>query len=119
MSFKIIETDDDVICVRLSGLMRFADQQALQARARSLIDQGKEVRVLVYADDFQGWERTDDWSDVGFLMEHGDDIVRMAIVGDERWKDDVFLFVGKGLRTTEIEFFTRDRHDEAEHWVRA
>jgi len=119
MSFKIIETDDDVICVRLSGLMRFADQQALQARARSLIEQGKAVRVLVYADDFQGWERTDDWSDVGFLMEHGDDIAKMAIVGDAKWKDDVFLFVGKGLRKTEIEFFTRDDHSEAERWVRA
>ncbi|MBM4201788.1 MAG: STAS/SEC14 domain-containing protein [Gammaproteobacteria bacterium] len=119
MSFKIIETDDDVICVRLSGQMRFADQQALQARARALIDQGKEVRVLVYASDFQGWERTDNWSDVGFLMEHGDDIVKMAIIGDERWKDDVFLFVGKGLRTTQIEFFAANRGSEAEHWVRA
>lgn len=119
MTYEIIDIDNAVVCVRLSGLMRFADQQALQGLARDLIEQGKKVRVLVLAEAFQGWERTDDWNDVGFLMEHGDDIIKMAIVGDERWKDDVFLFVGKGLRTTAVEFFPVASRMEAERWVRA
>lgn len=119
MAYEIFDIDDAVICVRLSGCMRFADQQALQAVARQLIEQGKKVRVLALAENFQGWERTDDWGDVGFLMRYGDDIAKMAIVGDERWKEEVFLFLGKGLRSTEIEFFPQDSRMDAERWVRA
>lgn len=118
MAYELIDTADGVITIRLSGLMRFTDQLALQAHARALIAKGRQVRVLAYAEDFEGWERTDDWSDVGFLVEHGDDIVRMAIVGDERWREDVLLFVGKGFRRTAIEFFPTGREAEAEHWVR-
>ena len=119
MAHEIIDSDDGFICVRFSGLMRFADQLALQAAAREWLDQGKPVRVLACAENFGGWEKTDDWSDIGFMLEHGDGIVRMAIVGDERWREDIFLFLGKGLRRTEIEFFTTDRRAEAERWVRA
>jgi hypothetical protein len=117
MAHEIIDIDDSVIRIRFSGLMRFADQQALQRVASDLIAQGKQVRVLAEAKDFQGWERSDDWGDVGFLLEHGDDIVRMAIIGDERWKEEVFLFVGRGLRRTEIEFFTAEERAEAERWL--
>jgi hypothetical protein len=119
MAHEVIEVDDAVICIRLTGLMQIADQEALQALACDLIEQGKKVKVLAIAENFQGWERKDDWGDVGFLMEHGDDIVKMAIVGDERWKEEAFLFVGKGLRRTEIEFFPSDARSEAECWLRS
>jgi hypothetical protein len=43
----------------------------------------------------------------------------MGIVGDKNWKEEIFAFVGKGFRTTEIEFFPSDRLKEAESWIRA
>ena len=70
-------------------------------------------------ENFQGWEKGVDWSDVDFLLAHGNDIARMAIVGDERWKVEALAFVGKGFRTTEIEFFSPSSLKEAEGWVRA
>ena len=62
--------------------------------------------------------KKDDWGDMAFLMEYGDSVTKMAIVGEERWKENAFVFAGKGLRETEIEFFTRDKLDEAEGWIR-
>jgi len=40
-----------------------------------------------------------------FLMDYGDDVVKMAIVGDAKWKEQVFMFTAKGLRKTAIEYF--------------
>ncbi len=118
MAYEILKIDGDVICVRLSGVIHMAEQRAIQDLASELIEQGRKVRLLAVTEDFRGWDKDDDWSDIGFLLEHGDDIVKMAIVGDEQWRDDAFLFVGKGLRATEIEFFPKASLKEAEAWVR-
>jgi hypothetical protein len=118
MAYDIMAIDDGVVRVRISDRMRLADQKALQDLARELIRKGKPVRLLAILDNFRGWERSEGWGDVGFLAEHGDGIVKMAIVGDEGWKEEVFLFVGKGFRSTEIEFFPPSSQEEAELWVR-
>jgi hypothetical protein len=38
------------------------------------------------------------------MMEQGQHIEKMAIVGDEKWQDDAFAFTAKGFRATVIEF---------------
>lgn len=119
MAHEIMQIDDALISVRICGVMRLADMEAVQALAGGLIGQGKKPRCLILVEDFQGWDKQDDWNDIGFFVEHGDDIEKMAIVGEERWKDDIFLFVGKGLRKTEIEFFPASALKEAEAWLRA
>lgn len=119
MSHEILDVDGSVICVRISDMMRYSDQTELQAAAAGLIEQCRKIRLLVRLDNFQGWERDKRWDDVAFLMMHGDDIEKMAIVGDMRWRDDALLFVGKGFRATEIEFFAPESLVQAEHWVKA
>ncbi len=118
MPHEIESIDDTIISVRISGVMKVSDQARLQSFARDLIGQGKEVRVLAKLENFQGWEKSEQWDDINFLIEHGNAIVKMAIVGDERWKDEVFLFAGKGFRTTEIAFFSPSALTDAEAWVR-
>jgi hypothetical protein len=119
MAYEILEIDNEIIHARISGVMRLADQKELQQVARDLIDQGLKPRLLVMAENFEGWEKAEEWEDVGFLTGYGDSIVKMAIVGDERWKEQVFMFTGKGLRTTEIEFFPLLSLAEAESWIRS
>lgn len=118
MAYEIIDIDGEVMRVRIRGIMRLADQTALQSVAQNLIEQGRKPRLLVTTDNFEGWEKGEGWGDIGFLMNYGDDIAKIAIVGDERWKEQAFLFAGKGLRTTEIEFFPPSSSKEAELWVR-
>jgi hypothetical protein len=50
-------------------------------------------------------------------MTHGDDIARIAIVGDPRWMDQTLAFAGKGFRATEIEFFPPSSAKEADLWI--
>jgi len=99
--------------------MQLDDHKTLQRIARQIIAGGRKVRFLAILENFQGWQRGVDWSDIGFFVEHGNDIAKIAIIGDKAWKEDVFAFAGKGLRATEIEFFTPDLSKEAESWVLA
>ena len=56
---------------------------------------------------------------MSFMMEEGQHIEKMAIVGDEKWRDDALAFTAKGFRPTAIEFFTLSRPDEARTWLAA
>jgi len=117
MAFNLIESSDDFLHVRVSGVMTLKDQAALQDAARVLIARGLRPRVLAVLAGFAGWAKGQDWGDMSFLSEHGDDISRMAIVGEERWRDDALMFVAKGLRATGIEYFTPADLDRARAWL--
>jgi hypothetical protein len=43
------------------------------------------------------------------MMEQGQHIEKMAIVGDEKWRDDALAFTAKGFRSTAIELFPASR----------
>jgi hypothetical protein len=45
------------------------------------------------------------------MMEQGQQIEKMAIVGAEKWQDDALAFTAKGFRAMAIEFF------EARTWL--
>jgi hypothetical protein len=118
VAYDIIKIEDNVVHVRISGIMQVNDQKALQNLGKRLLTQGKKLKLFITLDDFQGWEKGADWSDIDFFMAHGNDIDKMAIVGDEMWKDQIFAFVGKGLRTTVIEYFSPSSLKEADTWIR-
>lgn len=117
MACEILRIDGEVVYIRLTGIMKATDQQLMQNAGKKLIDQGIKPRLLVTLDAFQGWEKGADWGDVGFMLTQGKNITKIALVGDERWKDDAFAFVGKGLRSTEIEFFSPSAAKVAESWI--
>jgi len=119
MAHKILEIDGCVLSVRVTDLLRLADQEAVQAVAAELIEKWHKARILVILDPFHGWERNAKWDDVSFLVEQDDNVEKIAIVADERWRDQSFMFAGKGFRPTEIEFFPLSALQAAERWVRA
>ncbi|MGO9612806.1 MAG: STAS/SEC14 domain-containing protein [Dissulfurispiraceae bacterium] len=117
MACEIIKITDSIVHARIRDVMQAADQKMLESVAMELIGNDKKVRLLAILENFKGWEQTEAWADVGFMMKHGNNIVKMAIVGDERWKEETFLFVGKAFRSTEIEFFPPSSLKRAEEWV--
>ena len=119
MTCTILKDDGEFTMVRIDGRFERPDLDLIQALSRQRIERGIRPRVLALLGAFEGWGRSGDWDgDVAFASGHGNDIARIAVVGDEKWKDDVFLFVWKDLRTTPVEFFPAARLAEAEAWVR-
>ena len=117
MPYQILTVEDDRIEVKITGELRRRDQDALQAEAVRLIAQGKRPRVLILVEDFRGWEKGADWGDIGFLVEHGNDIASMAVVCEERWRDDALVYLGKGMRSTAIEHFPPSALEQAREWI--
>lgn len=111
--------DDRTLCTTLSGVLGVSDLAAVQEAARDLIEKQGAIKTLVILQEFRGFATGLGWGDLSFFAQYGDQIVRMAIVGDPRWKADAFLFTGKGARRTEIEFFPVTELGQAQAWLKA
>jgi len=117
MPVQIIEASGVLLQIKIRGLLKKADHDRIVQIAKEAIAREGKIRALLILEGFEGWERHEGWGNVSFMMEEGRDIEKMAIVGDEKWKDDVIAFTAKGFRPTAIEFFAGSRVTAARVWV--
>ena len=117
MSYQLIKECERDYWVKLSGRLTVRDFQELQALAGSSLEQSGQFRVLVELEDFQGWSNESGWENTPFLDDDGEGHSKLAFVGDEKWKDEIFLFTGKPMRQTAIEFFPQDQLNQAQAWL--
>jgi len=117
MPVEIIDASGRLVQIKIRGMLKKADYERIIQIAKEAIAREGKVRALAILDGFEGWERREDWGDVSFMMGQGQHIEKMAIVGDEKWRDDAIAFTGKGFRPTAIEFFPGSRLNEARIWL--
>jgi hypothetical protein len=104
--------------LQISGSLRKAELDAVQATAISNAAPGETARLLIIVDgDFSGWVGTEEWNDSSFFLEHGDRIVKIAIVGDPSWEEEMLIFTGAGLRRAPVKYFSSAHRAEAEEWL--
>jgi hypothetical protein len=103
--------------LRISGRLSKATTDRIQTVAAREIEQGtKDLKVLVSLNGFEGWGKGD-WGDVDFFMRYGDDIARIAAVGEARWKDPLMIFLLAGRRRGEVRYFLPDQEPQARAWL--
>ncbi|NOT12545.1 MAG: STAS/SEC14 domain-containing protein [Methylococcaceae bacterium] len=117
MSYQLIKSFDSESWIKLSGKLTVHDFQELQSLAKLSLERFGQFRLLVELDGFQGWSREPGWEDSFFIEEDGNQISRIAFIGDEHWKDDVYMFTGKPMRKTAIEFFSQEQFVQAKAWL--
>jgi hypothetical protein len=117
MPVDTIDISGKLLQVKIRGVLQKADHERIIRIAKEVIAREGKIRALIIAEGFEGWERHEDWGDVSFMMEEGQHIEKMAIVGDEKWRDDTLAFTAKGFRPTDIEFFPASRMNEARIWL--
>jgi hypothetical protein len=57
----------------------------------------------------------EEWGDVSFLMEHDGDVSKIAIVGPEKWREQVLVFTGVAIRRSPVRYFSDS--DTARVWL--
>ena len=119
MGAEVVDVSGGLLTVKITGRLTQAELAAVQVSAGEIIRKQGKVRILVLADNFLGWERAGDWSDLSFQAEHDGDIERMAIVGDKKWEDLALIFTAKGLRQFPIEYFETGKLAGARAWLAA
>jgi broad specificity phosphatase PhoE len=116
MSAEIANNPGNIVTIKITGKLEQSElAQAQQSAAEILKKEGKK-RMLVIAEDFQGWGRGD-WGDLSGQMLLDQYVERLAIVGDKKWEDLSLLFTGKGIRRVAIEFFAPNDLAKAETWL--
>jgi stage II sporulation SpoAA-like protein len=105
MSMEMRIEGQSLLVVRIQGVLRRAELDESQRAAAKIISEAGRVSALILLDGFKGWERTGKWGDLKFLMEHDSDIEKIAIVGAERWREEVLMFAGAGLRQSPVRYF--------------
>jgi len=103
--------------IDLRGRLRAADFGELERDAAREIGHRGPLRLFVRLDGFEGWDEGSNWHNLGFYVKHGDDIERIAIVGDARWRAEALMFAGAGLRKAPVLFFETHEASRAEHWL--
>jgi hypothetical protein len=104
----------------ISGRLGKAEFDACQKSLTAEIHRVGPVRLLFVLSRFEGWERNPNWADLSFYIAHGDSIERIAIVGDEKWRDETLMFASVDLRRAPVEFFSsKNALAEAGVWLAA
>ena len=119
MPVEIIDLAGKLLQIRIRGVLKKVDYDRIIQIAKEAIAREGKIRALAILEGFEGWERHEDWGDVSFMMGEGQHLEKMAIVGDEKWRDDALAFTAKGFRPTAIEFFAASRLNEARTWLAA
>jgi hypothetical protein len=48
---------------------------------------------------------------------HDEDIEKIAIVGDEKWRDHALAFAGAGIRKAAVKFYPSSESAQAHAWL--
>jgi hypothetical protein len=118
MSMTITRDEGPIRRLTISGMARRSDLDQVMHTLEGEIGDRGVVRLLVLLDGFTGWAQTDDWSGLSFYVNHGDQIERIAIVGESRWRDDAMMFALADLRRAPVEFFAPGAIPQALNWLR-
>ena len=117
MTCRILNTLDSEHWVKVSDKLNVSEFQELQDLGRRSQDCFGRFRILIELDNFSGWSREPGWENSFFLTEKESQSSKVAFVGDEKWKDEVLMFMGQPMLKTDIEFFPTDQLAQAKAWL--
>jgi hypothetical protein len=117
MPFTIVDATGPIISVKISGEIEKTEVTQIQAAALGAIQRCGRISALFILDNFHGWKRDGNWGDISFMTQHDQEIVKIAVVGDEQWRDLVCAFLAKGFRTAAVEYFVPSDLPKARAWL--
>lgn len=117
VSFTIVDPSGPIVSIKITGELSFAEAGQIQALALEAIKRGGKIKALGILENFRGWKREGNWGDVTFLNEHDQDIAKIAVVGDEKWRDPFCAFLAKGFRRAAVEYFLPADIAKARAWL--
>lgn len=105
--------NNNLALFHVTGQLGKDEYDKIQSEIESIINKVGRIRILVVLEDFKGWQSAKGWeqSDTETIDHY---IVKMAIVGDEKWRDLVTVFTLKGLRPVPIEYFASNQLEFAQ-----
>jgi hypothetical protein len=117
MSAAFTKESEDLFVVSVEGTLTFSDLKEIEKNVITAIDRSQKIKVLILAEEFSGWGKEGDWGDVTFFSEYDKHIEKIAVVANDKWKDELLIFLGAGLRQAAVEIFPDDGEKDARNWL--
>lgn len=117
MSMTFAKESENIFVVYIKGILTFENLKEVEKSGREQINRGGKVKLLVLAGEFSGWGKEGDWGDLTFMHEHDQYIEKIAVVADEKWQDQILMFLGAGRRNASVEHFSSDEVEDARDWL--
>jgi hypothetical protein len=117
MAVTIKQEEDNIRVLRITGTIVKSEFDAVITTEAKQWGPQTEVKLLVLAEDFQGWERNEEWGDLSFFLKYGDQIGKIAIVADPNLETDLLMFTAAGFRRAPVKFFPMWQIASARAWI--
>lgn len=104
--------------LRILGVLTKSTTDQIQAVAKRDIDAGAtDLNILIVLENFRGWKKGEDWSDISFFAQYESNFSRLAVVGEPRWEAETLMFLGAKRRTGEVRYFDTTQEAAARSWL--
>jgi hypothetical protein len=117
MGVAIMKDPSGIIIVRVSGIYTDGDRKKTEAAGRAFIDRSGGANVMVMVEEFSGWGKGGNWGNLAFMNEYDPLIDKIAIVSAEKWRDEMLMYAGAGLRKAAVSFFPAGEEMNARRWL--
>ena len=117
MPITLKHENDEIYRLDITGLLTRAEFGQCETELKTEIERVGFVRLLCVLKDFQGWETNADWNNLAFFARHGNMIKRIAIIGNERWRDGALTFAAADLRKAPVKFYPEAQAAQARTWL--
>ena len=118
MAFTMIDATGPIISAKVSGELGRSEVSQMQAAALDAIRRCGKISALFILENFKGWKRDENWGDIGFMTAQDENIAKIAVVGEEEWRDLIFAFLAKGFRQAAVEYFLPADLAKARAWLK-
>ncbi len=106
------------IDVRVTGLMLRAEVDAAKYQIHDLMQAHGKCLLMIHLDSgLKGMQAFVRWDDIDvdhYIKQH---IIRVAIVGDLRWRDSALLFLFNSMVPFQIEYFPAAQEEFGNAWL--
>ena len=117
MSITFTKESDDLFVINIQGVLTFEDLKEVENKLSEVIDRSQKTKLLIHGEEFAGWGKEGDWGDLTFMYEYDPYIGKIAIVAEDKWKDEILMYLGAGRRQAEVKFFFEDEAEDARDWL--
>jgi hypothetical protein len=117
MPIAMRHESDNTYRLDISGVLLGAEFRQCEAELAAELERAGSAKLLCVLTAFEGWEQKADWTNLAFYVKYGDAIERIAIVGDEQWRDLTTIFASADLRRAPVQFFPERDLARARAWL--
>ncbi len=118
MTISVEFTPPNRVDVHVDGLMLRVDVDAAKHQIHDLMQEhGKCLMMIHLETGMLGMQALVSWDDIDvdhFIKQH---VIRLAVVGDLRWRDSALLYLFNSMVPFQIEYFPAAHNVLADAWL--